>query len=51
MDDLKNFCCQNSHCTDYGRRGLDNLRVVDVNSVRSVKWPKMPSSRSQCDSE
>jgi hypothetical protein len=27
MDDLKNFCCQNSECTDYGRRGLDNLRV------------------------
>jgi transposase-like protein len=27
MDDLKNFCCQNNACTDYGRRGLDNLRV------------------------
>jgi transposase-like protein len=27
MDDLKNFCCQNPDCTDYGRRGLDNLRV------------------------
>jgi transposase-like protein len=27
MDDLQSFCCQNSHCDDYGRRGLDNLRV------------------------
>jgi len=27
MDDLKTFCCQNPQCTDYGRRGLDNLRV------------------------
>lgn len=27
MDDLKTFCCQNEHCPDYGRRGLDNLRV------------------------
>ena len=27
MDDLKNFCCQNPDCSDYGRRGLDNLRV------------------------
>src|SRR5438874_1810062 len=27
MDDLKSFCCQNSQCSDYGRRGLDNLRV------------------------
>jgi transposase-like protein len=27
MDDLKNFCCQNPKCPDYGRRGLDNLRV------------------------
>ncbi len=27
MDDLKNFCCQNSDCKDYGQRGLDNLRV------------------------
>jgi transposase-like protein len=27
MDDLKIFCCQNSQCTDYGRRDLDNLRV------------------------
>jgi transposase-like protein len=27
MDDLKNFCCQNPTCTDYGRRDLDNLRV------------------------
>ena len=27
MDDLKNFCCQNADCPDYGRRGRDNLRV------------------------
>src|SRR6266699_935176 len=27
MDDLKTFCCQNPPCRDYGRRGLDNLRV------------------------
>jgi hypothetical protein len=27
MDDLKTFCCQNPDCPDYGRRGLDNLRV------------------------
>ncbi len=27
MDDLKTFCCQNPRCADYGRRGLDNLRV------------------------
>jgi transposase-like protein len=27
MDDLKNFCCQNPTCIDYGRRDFDNLRV------------------------
>jgi len=27
MDDLKNFCCQNPECKDYGHRGLENLRV------------------------
>jgi LacI family transcriptional regulator len=27
MDDLKSFCCQNPQCRDYGKRGLDNLRV------------------------
>lgn len=27
MDDLRKFSCQNPDCTDYGRRGLDNLRV------------------------
>jgi transposase-like protein len=27
MDDLKNFCCQNQECPDYGKRGLDHLRV------------------------
>ena len=28
MDDLKSFCCQNTACKDYGRRGRDNLRVA-----------------------
>jgi transposase-like protein len=28
MDDLKSFCCQHPSCPDYGRRGLDNLRVA-----------------------
>ena len=27
MDDLETFCCQHPDCPDYGRRGLDNLRV------------------------
>jgi transposase-like protein len=27
MDDLKNFCCLNPDCRDYGQRGRDNLRV------------------------
>jgi hypothetical protein len=27
MDDLTIFCCQNPQCPDYGRRGLDNLRI------------------------
>ena len=27
MDDLKDFCCLNSACPDYGRRGAGNLRV------------------------
>jgi transposase-like protein len=27
MDDLKSFCCQNPDCTDFGQRGLANLRV------------------------
>jgi len=27
MDDLSAFCCQNSRCSDFGKRGLDNLRV------------------------
>jgi transposase-like protein len=27
MDDLKNFCCQNPQCPDYGRREAANLRV------------------------
>lgn len=25
MDDLSKFCCQNSHCPDYGQRGGENL--------------------------
>ena len=27
MDDLSRFCCQNSHCPDYGKRGAGNLTV------------------------
>jgi hypothetical protein len=27
MDDLSGFCCQNAECSDYGKRGLGNLRV------------------------
>jgi len=29
MDDLSRFCCLNSDCPDYGRRGHDNLTVSD----------------------
>jgi transposase-like protein len=29
MDDLSRFCCQNSACPDYGRRGGENLSVCD----------------------
>lgn len=28
MDDLSAFCCRNSQCPDYGRRGQGNLRVA-----------------------
>jgi LacI family transcriptional regulator len=27
MDDLSQFCCQNSQCSDYGKRGHGNLTV------------------------
>jgi transposase-like protein len=27
MDDLSRFCCQNSECPDYGKRGSGNLSV------------------------
>lgn len=27
MDDLKDFCCLNPACSDYGRRDAGNLRV------------------------
>ena len=27
MDDVSGFCCQNAECSDYGKRGLGNLRV------------------------
>ena len=27
MEELELFCCQNPECTDYGLRGLGNLRV------------------------
>ena len=29
MDDLTQFCCQNSKCPDYGQRGIGNLTVCD----------------------
>ena len=29
MDDLSRFCCQNSECSDYGKRGVGNLSVCD----------------------
>jgi len=28
MDDLSGFCCQNSRCSDFGRRGAGNLTVT-----------------------
>jgi IS1 family transposase/transposase-like protein len=28
MDDLSRFCCQNSRCPDFGRRGAGNLTVT-----------------------
>ena len=28
-DDLSRFCCQNPDCDAYGRRGEDNLLVID----------------------
>jgi transposase-like protein len=27
-DELRDFCCQNPDCPDYGRRGQGNLRVA-----------------------
>ena len=29
MDELSQFCCQNEHCSDYGKRGAGNLSVCD----------------------
>jgi len=29
MDDLARFCCQNTQCADYGKRGAGNLSVCD----------------------
>jgi len=29
MDDLSRFCCQNSECPEYGKRGAGNLSVCD----------------------
>jgi transposase-like protein len=29
MDDLARFCCQNTKCPDYGKRGGENLSVCD----------------------
>ena len=28
MDDLSRFCCLNSHCPNYGKRGAGNLTVT-----------------------
>ena len=28
MDDLKDFCCQDQNCINFGRRGAGNLRVA-----------------------
>jgi transposase-like protein len=30
MDDLKNFCCQNKHCPEYGIRGKENIRFKET---------------------
>ena len=29
MDDLARFCCHNTECLDYGKRGVGNLSVCD----------------------
>ena len=29
MDDLSRFCCLNSNCSDYSKRGAENLSVCD----------------------
>jgi transposase-like protein len=29
MDDLSQFCCQNTKCSDHGKRGAGNLSVCD----------------------
>lgn len=29
MDDLSRFCCQDTECPDYGKRGAGNLSVCD----------------------
>ncbi len=29
MDDLARFCCQNTECPDYGKRGAGHLSVCD----------------------
>jgi transposase-like protein len=29
MDDLARFCCQDTECPDYGKRGAGNLSVCD----------------------
>jgi len=28
-DDLAGFCCQNPDCDSFGRRGGDNILVID----------------------
>jgi hypothetical protein len=37
MEDLSRFCCQNSECPDYGKRGGENLSVCDRYGARK-QW-------------
>ena len=43
MDDLLRFCCQNSHCPDYGKRAAGNLTV-------SFRYGKQPWRMLYCSS-
>jgi LacI family transcriptional regulator len=37
VDDLKNFCCLNPECADYGQRGQGNLRVCFRNGPNNAR--------------